>query len=234
MPQWAQEKAALHAGNFMFNREKQVEHLSYHLDRKPIIVAPYDAELFGHWWFEGPMWIDFLMRKIAYDQETIQTITPSEYLEEYPTNQVCMPSASSWGYKGYNEYWIEGSNDWIYRHLIMAGERMTELTDKFYSSEFPQTIEKHSLAGRALNQAARELLLAQASDWPFIMKTGTMVAYAHRRIKLHINRFNRLYQDLLENKIDEQWLSEVERRDNIFQNIDCVQYFQKDFHAVKR
>src|SRR3989338_2837764 len=60
-PDWAQEKAAHHAGNFMFNRQKQVEHLSAHMDRRPMIVAPYDAELFGHWWFEGPMWIGFFI-----------------------------------------------------------------------------------------------------------------------------------------------------------------------------
>lgn len=231
VPDWAREKAAVHAGNFMFNRERQVEHLSHHLDRKPMIVAPYDAELFGHWWFEGPMWIDFLMRKIACDQETIKTITPSEYLAEYPTNQVSLPSASSWGYKGYNEYWIEGSNDWIYRHLIVAGERMIELAEKFFPEDSSSNIEHTPLVERALHQAARELLLAQASDWPFIMKTGTMVSYAQRRFKLHIHRFTRLYHDLLHDCIDKEWLNEVERRDNIFQDIECAWYFQKDFYG---
>ena len=222
-PDWAREKAASHAGNFVFNRQKQIEHLTGHMDRKPIIVAPYDAELFGHWWFEGPQWIDFLMRKIACDQDTVQTITPSEYLAEYPTNQVASPSASSWGYKGYNEYWVEGSNDWIYRHLHMAAERMQELAEKFLPA--PKTTGKKDLTRRALNQAARELLLAQSSDWPFIMKTGTMVQYAERRIKLHINRFTKLYHDLLEDSVDERWLREVEERDNIFQKIECAQYY---------
>ena len=58
----------------MFNREKQVEYLAKHMDREPIIVAPYDAELFGHWWFEGPQLVDFLVRKIAFDQKTIKLI----------------------------------------------------------------------------------------------------------------------------------------------------------------
>src|SRR5262249_8825742 len=82
-PGAARERAAVHAGNFMFNREKQIEHLAAHMDRKPIIISPYDAELFGHWWFEGPTFLDFLMRKIAFDQKAIQLITPAEYLEEY-------------------------------------------------------------------------------------------------------------------------------------------------------
>ena len=70
--QWAMDKAAEHAGNFMFNREKQIEHLYGYLGKKPIIVSPYDAELFGHWWYEGPEWLNFLMRKIHYDQKTIK------------------------------------------------------------------------------------------------------------------------------------------------------------------
>ena len=83
-PRRALDKAAEHAGNFMFNREKQVEYLASKMDRRPIIVAPYDAELFGHWWFEGPAWLDFLIRKIAYDQDVIKLTTPSRYLTEYP------------------------------------------------------------------------------------------------------------------------------------------------------
>ena len=223
---WARQKAASHAGNFMFNREKQIEHLSSFMNRRPIIIAPYDAELFGHWWFEGPMWIDFLIRKIFYDQETIQMITPHEYLCAYPVNQVCLPSASSWGYKGYNEVWIEGGNDWLYRHLHRAGERMLELTNKF--SSFINKSNR-SIYKRALNQAARELLLAQASDWPFIMKTGTMVSYAHRRTKTHLGRFNRLYSDMLARSIDQQWLTEVESRDNIFKDVNCAEYYRLNF-----
>ncbi|MFA5087570.1 MAG: 1,4-alpha-glucan branching protein domain-containing protein [Candidatus Omnitrophota bacterium] len=219
-PDWAREKAALHAGNFLFNRGKQVEHLSYHLDRKPIIIAPYDAELFGHWWYEGPIWIEMLARKIHHDQETVKMITPPEYLNEYPVNQLALPTTSSWGYKGYSEFWLEGTNDWLYRHLHMAEQRMEELANKF--SSFLGKGPKNGLTRRALHQAARELVLAESSDWPFIMKTGTMVPYAQRRFKLHINRFTRLYDDLMRGTLDGDWLKEVEWRDNIFQDMDCA------------
>ncbi len=223
VPDWAREKAAMHAGNFMFNRGKQIEHIAYHMDRKPIVVAPYDAELFGHWWYEGPMWIEFLARKIFYDQEIVKMVTPSEYLREYPVNQVALPSASSWGHKGYNEFWVEGSNDWIYRHIHEAGVRMKEMADKF-SYLFGKSY-KTSIYRRALNQAARELVLVQSSDWPFIMRTGTMVPYAHRRAKTHINRFLRIYKQVMNQCVDEAWLTEVEKKDNIFLNIDCGKYY---------
>ena len=202
----------------MLNREKQIEHLASIMDRKPIVVAPYDAELFGHWWFEGPDWINFLFRKIAFDQKTISLITPMEYLEMYPVNQVSTPSLSSWGYKGYNEYWLNGSNDWIYRHLHKAAERMIELSQKFSDTN------GNALKNRALNQAARELLLAQSSDWAFIMKTGTMVEYAVKRTKEHLFRFTRLYDDIRANNIDAAWLSDIEGKDNIFPDIDYRVY----------
>jgi len=212
IPHAARAKAAEHAGNFMFNREKQVEYLYDFMQRKPIIVSPYDAELFGHWWYEGPMWLDFLIRKICFDQKTIRLITPSEYLAENPRNQVITPSLSSWGWKGYSEMWLQGPNDWIYRHLHIASERMTEL-----AKSFPDT---NGLYRRALNQALRELLLAQSSDWAFIMGTGTHVSYAVKRTKDHLLRFTRIYEDIKSNSIDESWLSDIEYKDNIFPDID--------------
>lgn len=213
-PVRAAERAAQHAGNFMFNRERQIEHLYGLMQKKPIIISPYDAELFGHWWYEGPKWLDFLIRKIYYDQKTIRMITPSEYLEENPRNQVVTPSLSSWGWKGYSEMWLQGPNDWIYRHLHKASERMTELAKNFSRTD------ANGLLKRALNQSLRELLLAQGSDWAFIMGTGTHTSYAAQRTKEHLLRFSSLYEQIKTNAIDEGWLSDLEYRDNIFPEID--------------
>jgi 1,4-alpha-glucan branching enzyme len=216
IPAKALEKAAEHAGNFLFNREKQIEFLAGVMDRKPMIIAPYDAELFGHWWYEGPEWLNFFFRKAHYDQKTVKLIHPMEYLEAYPTNQVSTPSMSSWGYKGFSEVWLNGSNDWVYRHLHKANERMVELANKFQSSD--------GLISRALKQAARELLLAQSSDWAFIMKTGTMVDYAVKRTHEHVIRFNELYQQITENRVSESYLSEIESKDNLFPDLDYRVY----------
>jgi 1,4-alpha-glucan branching enzyme len=212
IPEWGIEKAATHAGNFMFNREKQIEHLSYWMDRPPILVTPYDAELFGHWWFEGPDWINYLIRKIVYNQNIIELITPSDYLERHPVNQVCSPSATSWGYKGYNEVWLNGSNDWIYPHLHKAADNMVELARTHRGV--------NGLIGRALNQAARELLLAQSSDWAFIMKTSTMVEYAVKRTNDHIAKFDKICDDVKRGTIDRCWLKGAEEMNNIFPDIN--------------
>jgi 1,4-alpha-glucan branching enzyme len=216
-PHAAYLRAAEHAGNFMFNRERQVEHLRAHMDRKPIVVAPYDAELFGHWWYEGPLFLELLFRKIHYDQRSLAPITPSGYLSEYPTNQVATPSLSSWGQNGYGDYWCNGSNAWVYRHLHKVAERMVELAHRFPDAQ--------GRSRQALNQAAREVMLAQSSDWAFIMKTGTTVPYATKRTIDHVTRFHRIYDALMSGaEIDPGWLSEVEQRDNLFPDVDYRLY----------
>jgi len=219
-PVAAEQVAAEHAGNFMFNRQHQIRYLSSIMDRPPIIVAPYDAELFGHWWFEGPVWLEYLIRKIAYDQDEIELITPSQYLERFSYNQVAMPCTSSWGNKGYHEVWLSEPNAWIYRHLHMAASMMIKLASSHPAAD--------GLLRRALNQTARELLLAQSSDWAFIMSTGTMVEYAVKRTKYHLHNFLKLYDQINGQRIDEGWLRELESRNNIFPDIDYRWYTKRE------
>ncbi len=185
---WAMEKAASHAGNFLGNRQKQVEHHAGAMGRTPIVVSPYDAELYGHWWYEGPQFLDFLFRKMHFDQDVVKPTTPSEYLHRFGELEVCQPPMCTWGASGYAEVWLNGSNDWIYPHLDMAAERMVELARRY---EHPNDLER-----RALDQAARELLLAQSSDWAFIMKTNTTVEYAKKRTRDHVARLDYLYRAL--------------------------------------
>ena len=79
-PDRARQRVAEHAANFMFNRERQIKYLAGALGRPPVVVAPYDAELFGHWWYEGPDWLYQLFCKIDRDQQVFRPITPSKYL----------------------------------------------------------------------------------------------------------------------------------------------------------
>ena len=214
--QAAMDTAASHAGNFMYNREKQVEYLSGIMDRPPVIVSPYDAELFGHWWFEGPEWLEFLLRKIHYDQDTVKTITPGEYLDLYDKFPVITPSESSWGYKGYSEVWLDGSNDWIYKHLHKIAEIMVKDAREYKNAT--------GVNRRVLNQLARELLLAQSSDWAFIMKTGTFVEYAVNRTRDHVGRFLALHEGLRSGNIDMKMLEDAENKYTVFRDIDYSIY----------
>lgn len=211
-PERAEHKARVHAANFVFNREHQLRYLAAHMDRTPVVVAPYDAELFGHWWYEGPVFIDHVMRLIAANP-ALAAITPGAYLEQYPTNQVVRLAHSSWGEKGYSEVWLSGPNDWIYRHLHAAARRMEQLAQTYAQGADP-------LTERALNQAARELFLAQSSDWAFIMRAGTVVEYAVERTHRHLHRFFTLANQLAEGRLDEQLLAEWEGCDNLLPYVD--------------
>jgi 1,4-alpha-glucan branching enzyme len=204
--------ASEHAQHFLDERLAQVRQIAPLLDRPPIIVAPYDAELFGHWWYEGPEFLDFLARKLCQGQNDLTFITPGEYLRLHPTNQIATPGASSWGEEGYWRVWLNESNEWIYPHLQIAQERMTNLANRFPDAA--------GLQARALQQAARELLLAQASDWPFILRAGTSPDYARRRVKDHLLRFIALHEQLTLTQVDEKWLREIEARDNLFPDVD--------------
>jgi 1,4-alpha-glucan branching enzyme len=212
----ARDRAADHAGNFMFNRAKQVEWLYGVMGREPLVVAPYDAELFGHWWFEGPQFLEFLFRKLHFDQDHVKPITVPQYLDRFPVLQQSQPTLSSWGHKGYCEVWLNGNNDWIYRHLHEAADRMVSLARRFPEPDLLQR--------RALNQAARELLLAQSSDWAFILKTGTSPEYAIKRTADHLNNFLGLESQLSNGGVDEAWLGSLEYRNNAFPGIDYRVY----------
>jgi 1,4-alpha-glucan branching enzyme len=191
---------------------KQLAGAAALLQSQPIALAPYDAELFGHWWFEGPDFLDRFLRQAAKPPRGLELITPSDYLDEHPVHQAGQPSASSWGEGGYWSMWLSGENQWIYRHLEVAQEQMTELVREFAEADAVQE--------RALRQAGRELLLAQASDWPFILRTGTSPDYARSRIEGHLASFKLLLEGLRGNRIDEAALSTLEEKNNVFPELN--------------
>lgn len=216
--QWAQDSINKQAGHFFDSREKQITEAANFTQNPPIVLCPYDAELYGHWWYEGPDWLYTLFKKIYYDKCDFDLITPSEYIDKYPQMQLCTPCRSSWGANGYSEVWLNQSNDYVHRHLHVAGDKMVELANLF-----PDEPE-NSLKRKALNQCARELLLAQSSDWLFIITNGTMVDYAKKRIKDHIGRFTKLYQQIKDDKIDRKFLKNISEIDCIFPEIDYTIY----------
>jgi 1,4-alpha-glucan branching enzyme len=210
-PDAASRTATEHAENFVYNLAKRVGKLTPLMDEPPVICCPFDAELFGHWWFEGPQWLDAVIRRIA-KEKSLELATPAKHLKEHPPTQVSNPAFSSWGTKGYSEVWLDSSNDWVCRHVHKSIERMSELVSRFPNES--------GLKQRALNQAAREALLAQASDWPFIMRAGTAVPYAVRRVKDHVANVSHVYDSLGRGSIGTEWLTRVEKQHNLFPQID--------------
>jgi 1,4-alpha-glucan branching enzyme len=217
-PGRAYRKAQLHARDFVNKCQAQITSLSETIGKPPIIVSPYDAELFGHWWFEGPTWLEYVLRYASEQSSIVKTVSCDEYLQQMSSPQIAIPSASTWGDQGYSSYWINETNDWIYPMLHQAGASMEKLAIDFYE------VPCDSIQERALNQAARSLLLAQSSDWPFIIKSGTTVEYAKKRVIDHLARFNYLHENIRNNGIDERSLLALEVMDNIFPEINFRDY----------
>jgi 1,4-alpha-glucan branching enzyme len=210
-PGRARQQVEAHAEHFVEARRRQVEWLARSMDRAPIIVCPYDAELFGHWWFEGPLWLEMVLRRLA-TTPGLQSTTPGDDLERHPTVQQATPAPSTWGWKGYNEVWLAGQNDWIYRHLHASAERLQTLCRRCPSAD--------ERTRRALTQALRELFLAQASDWAFMMSRETTTEYAARRTRDHIVRCQELCSGVERDALDDLRLTALEDSDNLFPTLD--------------
>jgi len=235
IPDLARDKAAENAMHFIGERIKQARKLRETFDgHPPLVVSPYDAELFGHWWYEGPQFIDFFFRKLHWDQSEIEAITPGDFLDSGLPIQIQQPTASSWGENGYYKVWLNEDNSWMYPYQHDAERRMTKLADNFTgqssnTSDLGPATPDLGLTTRILNQLARELLLAQSSDWAFQIYQGTTVQYSSNRFRSHIHRFD-LLAKMLEGSQSSlppeqlELLTEIESRDNIFPEIDYRVY----------
>jgi 1,4-alpha-glucan branching enzyme len=205
-----------HAGHFVAERREQFVAWKSAAARPAVLVAPYDAELFGHWWFEGPEFLDSVVRQAEQHRDSWRLATPTDVMDSGLDFQVAMPAASSWGAYGYSGTWLNDTNAWIWPQLHRAVEDMGAMTTSRPDAE--------GLERRALNQLARELALASASDWPFIMTMETVVDYAQARVRTHIDRFARLLEQVRTETIDRDWLHELEATDNIFAYIDYREF----------
>jgi len=201
----------LHAQKFLDSRAAVGGKAGSFMEAAPCMVCAYDAELFGHWWFEGPDFIEALFRKAA-KRSDLSFASPQDVLDSGNEFQKSMPQYSSWGTNGYAETWLDSSNDWIYRHVLRSISRMSELAERFP--------DDGGLKERALNQAARELLLSQASDWAFMLKNKTSPEYARARLEENIKSFSNIYESLGGNYISTEWLTSLEKRHKLFPGIN--------------
>ena len=218
-PLLARRQAERDAIDFVNKRQEQLHNLASKIDRYPVITAPYDAELFGHWWYEGPTFLYHLAKELD-KTANLKFITPEKYLNLEPRNQVCKLKLSSWGEDGYSDVWLNRKNSWIYKKVLEASKKMIRVAN--------QNKKRSDLEVRALNQAARELMLAQSSDWQFIITTETTVEYATRRVKEHLDNFNNLIKDLENKTIKLNCLKDLEKENSIFANLDYKLYSRKN------
>lgn len=212
IPEVASIKAKEHAENFLFNVRTKGRNLEKAIDLDPVYTVSFDAELFGHWWYEGIQWLEDVI-KLVNESDDMELITASDYIKRDYDIQTLTPAYSSWGEGGFSQVWADStSNAWMLRNTIKSVERMEEIAKRF-----PQ---QKSLKQRFLNQAARETLLLMASDWPGIVHNHTSETYANKRINSHIQNINLVYENMCKNAVNTEWLIKAEKRNNIFPQID--------------
>ena len=222
VPAIAAEKARIHAQHFIELCRQRLSNID---GENALLLAPFDAELFGHWWFEGPIFLEHVIRFAA--ESELPLVTPGDHLRENSTHQIAQPAASSWGEKGYYDVWLDEKCAWIYAHLHAATERMVALANRY-------AVNASSEQKRALRQLARELLLAQASDWSFHIRNETAKQYATRRVQSHLARFNRLATALEHGKIEPDFLFDCEKSDNLFPEVDWREFCGVSFRTEPR
>ncbi len=179
--------------------------------RPPLIVAPYDAELFGHWWFEGPVFLDALLT--LAQESGVQLVTLEDHLDTYGPASRCQPAMSSWGEGGDHRRWLRPETGWVYLALDQAAETLESLLPVFGPGRGTAREQ------RILRQAARTLLLAQSSDWTFHLgrEAGD---YASQRLRSLFARFAFLTQALREGWDPGERLEALEQLDALFPQLD--------------
>jgi 1,4-alpha-glucan branching enzyme len=186
----------------------------------PILCAPFDAELFGHWWFEGPQWLEAVARILHEYPSGIELISGSAYLAQYPRAGTIKMHEGSWGAEGNNHVWMNHETSWTYGHLYPAELYVREVAT---AGKWRET----ETGARIVRQMCRELLLLESSDWQFLITTGAARDYAELRFLTHNDQFGELKtmweafeRDGALHEHQSTRLAAIEERDGVFPDID--------------
>lgn len=195
--EWAEHQISNHATDFAQTLEHHLATHSAQTFPPFLVTAPFDAELFGHWWFEGPEFLGQVAERL--EAFGIETITPALFLERHFQDlQTVHVSMNTWGRNGYGEVWINERNEWMIRHLHkMETQLVKDVAD--YREQSP-------LATRALKQLLRHYVLAVSSDWAFILDGQTTAQYAAERFREHTRLFAELETALYQDKVSTELL----------------------------
>lgn len=210
-PDWAAGKVDRHSQHFASLVTDLLRGYHDSHGEAGIIAANYDTELLGHWWFEGVSWLEGVLRRLATSEE-VELTTGSAYVEAHPPTTVLNLPEGSWGAGGTHFVWDNADTHWMWPIIHAAERRMLEV-----SRAEPDAQGARELV---LNQAARELLLLQSSDWPFLVSTAQAREYAVQRFREHVERFDTLLDSLRDGNADAALAERLWERDKVFPKID--------------
>ena len=197
----------------------------------PILTAPFDAELFGHWWFEGPEWLKNVVLEYAHPGSQVQLISCSEYLDRFPPSGFLALPEGSWGRHGTHEVWLNPQTEWTWREIYPAELEVEQIVEN-------GRWRKNQVGERLVKQLCRELLLLESSDWQFLITTGSARDYAEKRFHTHLEQFHSVLSAWREFEAakrlrpeSEQQLAAIEARDSVFPGIEPEMWMREKVTA---
>ncbi len=218
-PGWVEERIRENAGHFKDLVKGILSRYRKESGHSGIVTAAFDTELLGHWWFEGPRWLYYVLKWIDMDPE-MGLVTGGQYLDNNPPQQIISLPEGSWGEGGFHWIWLNEWTKWTWELIYDAETKMKEMAQKHAKTSDSDLL-------RLLRQMARELLLLESSDWQFLISTWSARDYAELRVREHYEGCIRLY-DLIRKRArgvelhigDWEFLGACEERDNLFTDID--------------
>ena len=214
--QQALSSAKIQAQTFVSNRLRQVKWVSQKLGVPAVITLPLPAEMFGQSWYEGIFWLEEVLRALASPEVSLKSSHFSPLCHIEPM-QRCLPNAGS-GFRGsFNANWLNEKDSWIYKHVYLAGQRLSKMVKIGHQND--------GFKRRIINQAARELMLAQSSDWPTMISNDLDSRWARKEVRRHLVSFHKLFDDFREGRSDEEGLRKLEERCPIFSDLDYRECF---------
>lgn len=215
-PEWAAYKIEQHAEHFAHLVGDLLRDYNQQTGKFGLIASNYDTELFGHWWFEGVSWLALVLKHLAENPD-VELMSATEYIHAHPADEVLHIPESSWGAGGTHFTWDNGETHWMWQPIHECEMRMENLANHYHHTSPDELF--------VLQQAARELLLLQSSDWPFLVTTGQAREYAIQRFSQHVERFKRLADSLDAGTPDRTFAEEMWELDKVFADIDYT-YFR--------
>jgi 1,4-alpha-glucan branching enzyme len=236
-PDWTKDKIDLQANHFIHHIENTLNHYHNTTGNFGTLCTPFDTELFGHWWFEGPEFLQAVIRGLHHSPY-VKTATASEQLIRINPTEVLHLPEGSWGENNNHDVWSNEGNKWTWEVIYNNENRLREIYEKFSICSLDEAVNIHGqsqqnklseLSLRIIKQALREFMLLDSSDWQFLIHTQSAKDYAEQRFLFHNSDFNKLcelamkYKDkeLLEEK-DRNYLEETEKRNSIFPELQLV------------
>jgi len=184
-PDWTSKKIDLQANHFIHHVENTLNFYYNQTKKFGTLCVPFDTELFGHWWFEGPQFIKYILKGLS-SSPYVKTATTAEQIYKHNPSETILLPEGSWGVNNNHDVWSNPDNYWTWENIYNNENRFSELLNKI------SNYKNNNIVHRIIKQALKEMMLLHSSDWQFLIYTKSAKDYAEQRFFFHHSDFNRL------------------------------------------